>query len=121
MKKHQRKMLDKESKDGEVGKLKERIKRLERENSQLRSEIKTLEGAFDKTKKFLKGSMDEFSVEEAIEAAKEEKTLKELKKEANSECCSKCNGKVRIDRLAFGNMVFCLNEECKHTELRRNK
>ena len=118
MGKSKHRTYNREEKDGELSKLKERIQKLERENRQLKSEIKTLESAFDKTKKFLKGSLEDFSVEDAIEAAKKDQTLKQMKTENNNKCC-KCNGEVRIDRLSFGNMVFCLNEDCKFTELRK--
>lgn len=120
MGKSKHRAYEKEDKDGEVSKLKERIRKLEKENNQLKSEIRTLESAFDKTKRFLKGSMNEFSVEDAIEAAKKDKTLKEMKTQYTN-FCPKCGGEIRVDKLPFGSMVFCLNEECKHHELRRKE
>ena len=68
----------KEAKSGEVQKLKDRIKKLERDKRMLISKLNTTEAALADNVKFLKGSTKDVSVEDLIEAAKTNKTLKEV-------------------------------------------
>jgi formylmethanofuran dehydrogenase subunit E len=101
-----------EEKDGEKEKLKKRIRKLEKENTKLKSELNTLESAFHKTARYLKDNTDAFSVEKIIDAAKKEKPLIELK---NEQRCGRCNEFVKPTKIRNGYMKFC--QYCKKTEI----
>lgn len=101
-----------EEKDGEKERLKKRIRKLEKENTKLKSELNTLESAFNKTAKYLRDNTDEFSVEKVIEAAKKEKPLVDLK---NEQRCGRCNEFVKPTKIRNGYMKFC--QYCKKTEI----
>lgn len=88
----------KEAKSSEVSKLKSHIRRLEKQNRDLISEVKTMEKVLEKNMKFLKGSTEDCTVEDLIEAAKESKTLKEVQHE---QTCPKCGKKLTV--LSIGN------------------
>lgn len=96
----------KDPKDAEITKLKNRIRRLEKERNNLKTEVKTYEAAFRATEKYLKDFTEEFSVEELIDAAKEKKTLRKAKK-AKHACPSCFSTNVTVKKLSFGDMVSC--------------
>lgn len=118
----------KEAKDGETDKLKRRIRRLElekkdltKENNKLKSELGTLELAFDETKKFLKDTMKDYSVEEAIERAKKthKRKKEEKKRKAAKEVCPKCgNHEVKLIPSRAGTIIVC--GKCEHREVKKN-
>ena len=81
-----RKEPKKSYKDSELNKLKKRIYKLEKENSRLKSELNAYEQAFRKTSRFLRDSLDEISLEDLIEAAKSDKSLKEVKEKVEVRC-----------------------------------
>lgn len=116
-----------ESKDGEINRLKKAIKRLQREKQQLISEVRTIEAAFDKNVKFLRGMTKDHTIEELIKAAKKEMTLKEIKDEKEQtfesleqkwKCFKEgCTGvmKLLIFRQADGKAHYfrkCSNPKC---------
>lgn len=68
-----------EAKDGEIGRLKRRIRHLEHENSRLKSELRTYDKAFDKTVRFMKEKTKNLSVEDLIKGAERELTLEAIK------------------------------------------
>jgi plasmid rolling circle replication initiator protein Rep len=68
----------KEEKDGETQKLRDTIRRLQSDNRKLKQEIATYEAAFQKNIQFLKGKTKDLSVEDLIEGAKKEQTLKQI-------------------------------------------
>ena len=84
----------KEPKSGEISKLKKRIRLLEKQKRELISKLNTAERVLEKNMKFLKGSTEDISVEELIEAAKEDKTLKEVKEDRVCPSCSSENYKI---------------------------
>lgn len=96
-------------------KLRARNKKLEKENKELRSRLSTLEEAFRKTKAFLKDSTDEFSIEQCIEGAKKNQTLKELKPS-----CPKCSSKLSKIKTNNRDIVICGNKNCGFKEIQRN-
>ena len=104
-----KKIPNKEEKSAEVRKLKARNRKLETENKRLVSEIRTLEAAFQKNLKFLKGSTEDVSVEDLIEAAKEDKSLKEVKDEVIK--CPNCEAEIRPIATRFGKVIAC---KCGH-------
>ena len=55
----------KDLKDERLNKLQRRVKRLEKENAILKSEIKTLEAYREKTNKYIDGELDGIPVEDA--------------------------------------------------------
>jgi len=100
----------KEAKSGEVQKLKNRIKNLEKKNKILVQKLNTAERALEHSAKFLKGSTEEFSVEELIEAANDSKTLKEVKDSK----CPKCGkNTLKTMETLFGKLSTC---ECGYME-----
>lgn len=102
----------KEAKSGEVQKLKNRIKNLEKKNKILVQKLNTAERALEHSAKFLKGSTEEFSVEELIEAANDSKTLKEVKDTK----CPKCGGsELKVMETLFGELANC---PCGYNEKR---
>lgn len=109
----------KEAKDGEVQKLKRRIKRLETENRKLKSELNAYDQAFRKTKDFLIDSQDEFSVEETIQAAKSAKSLRVMQKRVKITCRKCLSVDVTESTFNLGKMVICKNTECGYVEIRK--
>lgn len=106
----------KEAKDGNEQKLKKRIKKLEKENKGLKSELNAYEQAFKKTTKFLRDNTDDISVEDLIQAAKSDTSLKKTKE--NKKECPKCFSKnVAIIESLAGTVISC--PDCEHRELRR--
>lgn len=86
----------KEDKSAEVTKLKKRIRSLEKKNKELISEIKTIENVLEKNLKFLKGSTEDVTLEDLIEATKKDTSLKEIKDSQNCPICKATEGFTRI-------------------------
>ena len=104
----------KEAKSGELNKLKAQIRRLKKENSHLKSELKTLERAFDEMRNFLKDTSKDLSLEALLKGADEGKSLKEIKTENEHEC-KKCSSvDVYIGDIPNGKILIC--RVCKTTE-----
>jgi len=100
----------KEPKNAEVAKLKKRIRLLEKQKKDLVSQLKSAEKALERNMKFLKGSVEDISVEELIEAAKEDKTLKEVKVEKE---CPNCGSKnLKVMNILGGKIEIC--PDCSH-------
>jgi exonuclease VII small subunit len=105
-----------EEKSGQLDKLKNRVRRLERENARLKSELNSYEQAFKNTKNFLREHTDEFSLEKLIEGAKGNKSLRELQKDVTP--CPKCVGTLTVSSLPFGTLHLCTT--CGHKEVVKN-
>jgi len=73
--------FDKEEKSGEVARLKKRIHHLEKENTKLKSELRTYSRAFEKNITFLREKTNDVSLEDLIKGANAELALKDIKKE----------------------------------------
>jgi len=102
----------KEAKSGEVQKLKNHIKRLEKKNRILVQKLNTAETALEHSANFLKGSTEEFTVEELIDAANNGKTVKQMKDEK----CPKCGeNELKTMVTLFGKLATCL---CGYNEKR---
>lgn len=106
----------KQEKDGNTQKLKNRIKRLEKENNNLRSEINSLEQAFKNTTKFLRDHTEHISLDELINAAKNGSSLKNVQDEQKVEpVCPKCFSKnFIVVPTPFGEVRSC--GDCRHRE-----
>jgi ribosomal protein S20 len=108
------KELNVEAKDGAIGKLKRHIYKLEKENAKLKSELRTYQRAFEKNITFLQEKTGDLSLEDLIEGAKEDLTLKEIKKETayrfedlkRKWACYKCNEGVLRLMIIPGNRYF---------------
>jgi predicted nuclease with TOPRIM domain len=106
-----------EEKDGEVQKLKRRIKRLETDKSKLQSQVNTLKGALRSSETFLKGSTGDHSLEDLIEAAKLQKPLKQLEEKPDIMCprCEKYE--VTVSKMSVGDLILCKNKACGASKL----
>lgn len=85
--------------------LRKKIKDQEKEINRLKSELKTLNRAFEKTATYIKGNSDGISVEKIIQGVKEEKTLTEIK--TSNKCPSCFEGEIKSSRLPFGRIDIC--------------
>ena len=110
------KIPNNEAKDGTVQKLKKRIKRLETENSKLKSELRSYDRAFKKTTKFLKGQTNDVSLNDLVKGAKEDKSLEEVKA---IPVCTMCSGEVFQLNSPAGVVSFCRNIECEYREVKK--
>jgi len=95
----------KQEKSGEIQKLKNRIKKLEKDKRILISKLNTAEMALEKNFKFLKGTTEDVSLEDLLEAAKKSKTLKEVKTKKR---CSSCGSEdLKVMKTLFGVLESC--------------
>ena len=103
--------MRKEAKDGQTEKYKQRIKRLEKEVRELKSKNKTLEAAFEKTVKVLKGSVEDITVQELIDGANNGQSIKEVKEESKheGENCPECSEELKIMPIRGGEIAVCGN------------
>jgi len=109
--------IKKEYKDGELNKLKKRIKRLESDKRRLLSELNTYEQAFKNTTKFLKDHTSDFSIEDLIEAAKNDKTLKETEEKKKKDTqCPVCLSEIKEMSYPAGSIILCTNNLCDYRE-----
>jgi predicted nuclease with TOPRIM domain len=109
-----KKLLPKEEKDGNIGKLKNRIARLQKENDRLKSEIKTLESYKNLTTRYVKNELDGVPVEKVISGIKKQKDLKEIK---DSMTCIKCGTDYATCPSPKGVIYMCKNTYCGHREI----
>lgn len=102
----------KEAKDGQVQKLKNRIKNLEKKNKILVQKLNTAEKALEESAQYLRDHTEDISVEELIKAAKDKKTLKEVE---DGRACPNCGSKAyKSMPTLFGELKIC--QLCKHKE-----
>jgi len=116
----------KENKDGEVDKLRARIRRLETDNKRLTaknkkllSEIKTLEVYREVTTGHIGDKLNGIPVEKVVKSVeKKQKAKKESKeKEGKSkEACPVCYGPVKEIKFIAGKVKVCSNSKCKFRE-----
>lgn len=122
MGKSKHKEYNKEDKDGEIGKLKKRVRHLEKENDRLKSELRTYESAFNKSVKFLKEKTENFSLDEMIKGAQQEMTLQEIKRDKaqrfedfkNKWQCKMCSDGVLHMFIIPGNRYFRKCNMCEN-------
>lgn len=98
----------KEENNGKEKELRKLLKEKDAEIRRLKSELKTLNKAFDKTAQYIKGNTDNVSVEKIIAGARAEKTMVEIKKE---NICPDCGAEIKYSKLPFGHMEIC-TEAC---------
>lgn len=91
---HRNRSKGRESRDGEIGKLKDAIRRLKSDKQKLLAELNSISQAFNKNIVFLKEMTQDYSVEELIEASNKEMKLKDIpttNKKAHKWKCFTCD------------------------------
>jgi predicted nuclease with TOPRIM domain len=106
----------KEAKDGAVEKLKRRIKRLEKENDKLKSEVRTLEAYRELTDTYVGGKLDGVPVERVIQGVKKKESLRKIKvnKVIVNDACPKCL--TQLIKVPFINGVVKICNNCEYRE-----
>jgi predicted RNase H-like nuclease (RuvC/YqgF family) len=114
-----KKLPQKEAKDSEVQRLKRRIKRLEKERDQLKSEIKTLESFRDLTIDYVDGKLEGVPVEKVIRGIDKKQKLDKIKKpDVIKEICTKCL-KGELKRVPYRSGVIIICGNCEHRETKK--
>lgn len=96
--------------------LRKKIKEQEKEIERLKSELKTLNKAFNKTAGYIKDNLDNVSVEKVIKGVKKDKSMKEIREENT---CPDCGGAVKYSKLPFGSISICLSA-CGYREVKKD-
>lgn len=101
-----------EAKSGEVQKLKKRIKRLENENTRLKSEVRTLERFVRETSAYVDGKLDGIPVDQVIKGVEKNMKLSQINPEVIKEICPKCIT-IELKNLPYhtGRILVCNNCE----------
>jgi len=81
-----------------------KIEQLEKEIIRLKNELKTLNKAFEKTGKYIKGNLDNVTVEKIISGVKSEITMVEIKAQNG---CPQCGAETKTMNLPFGKINIC--------------
>ena len=81
-----------------------KIEQLEKEIIRLKNELKTLNKAFEKTAKYIKGNVDGVSVEKMIAGVKAENTMVEIKAQNT---CPQCGAETKTMTVPFGKINIC--------------
>ena len=107
----------KEAKDGAVEKLKRRIKRLEKDNDKLKSEVRTLEAYKNLTDTYLEGKLDGVPVERVIQGVKKKDSLRKIKKDKVivNDACPRCLTQLIKVPFRSGVVKLCSNCDYKVT------
>lgn len=123
---------NKEPKDGEITKLKKHIRHLEKENSMLKSQLRTYDKALAKNVTFLKERTNDLTLEDLIKGANAELNLQQIKKTSFDNfdamkkkwCCHLCSvGIMKFISFPKGETDYyfrkCSNPRCSNrTELK---
>lgn len=109
----------KDLKDERLNKLQRRVKRLEKENAILRSEIKTLEAYRDKTNTYIDKELDGIPVEDVIKSVEKQLTLKQVKNKDSMKCPACGNMTLKIMPILNGELNLCGN--CGYRKVIKNE
>ena len=93
-----------EHNDNKEKALRKKVKELEAEIKRLKSELKTLNAAFSKTAGFIKGNLENVTIEKIIQGVNKEKPMVAIKKD---NACPNCNEELKSNRLPFGQIFIC--------------
>ena len=93
-----------EHNDNKEKALRKKVKEQEAEIKRLKSELKTLNAAFNKTAGFIKGNLENVTVEKIIQGVSKEKPMVSIKKEHS---CPDCGEELKSNRLPFGQISIC--------------
>lgn len=106
----------KEAKDGQVAKLKNQINRKNKEIRNLKSQIRDYEKVLQKNFKFLNESTEDFSLEDLLDAASENTSIKDMDAKR---ACPKCMSvNYVVIKTPFGEARTCGN--CDYRETIKN-
>jgi len=105
-----------EHNDNKEKALRKKVKELEAEIKRLKSELKTLNVAFNKTAGFIKGNLEEVTIEKIIDGVKKEKPMVEIQKE---NVCPDCGAELKNNKLPFGKMQIC-SAACGYRKVESN-
>ena len=84
--------------------LRKKIKEQEAEIKRLKSELKTLNMAFTKMASYIKGNLEDLTVDRVIDGVRKNKTMVETIEE---NLCPDCNAEIKFSKLPFGELVIC--------------
>lgn len=113
-----------EAKDGEVEKLRKRIKRLERERNQWKAKCIEAEKTFQDyvriTSEEIGDLLRDIDVREIIEAVKDKKKLRQVVRDHEvRETCKKCfSVNITVSKGAYGTMKNC--KDCNYVAVEKN-
>lgn len=103
----QKKLPRKEEKDSRIDRLRNRIRRLEKENERLKQEIKTLEAYRNITNKYIDEELDGIPVEKVIKSVEKHHNLKKVTDEVKPTCPMCLNKDILILGRQDGVMHLC--------------
>lgn len=112
------KRLKKEEKDGQIQRLRNRVRRLERENERLKQEIKTLEAYRNITNKYIDDELDGIPVEKVIKSVEKHHNLAKVKDEIKPVCPMCLNKSMTILGRPDGVMHMC---KCGYKKVIKNE
>ena len=101
------KRLKKEEKDSQIQRLRNRVRRLEKENERLKQEIKTLEAYRNITNKYIDNELDGMPVEKIIRSVEKHHNLSKVKDEIKPACPKCLNKDITILGRPDGKMHLC--------------
>ncbi len=97
----------KESKNGEVGKLKQQIAHLKKENKLLRKQVRTLEGHKRSADDYIEHSTEALSLEEVLDTVEARKEAKKAAKKLGTGCPSCGSTRVKKIKTLHGVLEIC--------------
>ncbi len=103
----QKKLPRKEEKDGQIQRLKSRIRRLEKENDRLKQEVKTLEAYKNITNKYIDDELDGVPIEKVIRSVEKHHNLNEIVEEVKPACPNCINPALSILGRPDGVLHMC--------------
>lgn len=112
------KRLKKEEKDGQIQRLRIRIRRLERENDRLKQEVKTLEAYKNITNKYIDEELNGIPVEKVIRSVEKHHNLAQVKDEVKPVCPKCLNKDMAILGRPDGVMHLC---KCGYKRIIKNE
>jgi predicted RNA-binding Zn-ribbon protein involved in translation (DUF1610 family) len=96
-----------EAKDGQVEKLRNRIRKLTKQVDELKSEVRTYKSAWKDTGEFLRDHTENISLEKLVKAANGNKSLKDVQEESQCPSCGSDNVKLIPTNQEGRTVVLC--------------
>jgi hypothetical protein len=98
-----------EAKDGQIEKLRNRIRKLTKQVDELKSEVRSYKSAWRDTGDFLRDHTENISLEKLVKAANGNKSLKDVQEENQCPACLGINVKL-IPTNQEGRIVFLCSD-----------
>ncbi len=95
--------------------LKDQVRKLVKENQRLKSELKTLDAAFNKTAGYLRDQTKDIPLKKLIKGSESFSTLTEIKNDLMT--CPKCNDKCKEIETLAGTLHLC--PTCQYRKMDR--